>query len=98
ASHPSVPPRTAPEVAPAAAPSGVFVPFSRAKSLAPSLQGKRTEMSAFRKPSRFISSTAVSTCCFVENIPNTAEFAILFLPHSQCSDYVDNGCSQLHSA
>ena len=98
ASHPSVPPITAPDVAPAAAPSGAFVPFSRAKSFVPSFWGKRTEMSAFRKPSRFIASTAVSTCVLVEKIPKTTEFAILFLSsYAIVSDYFEDGCAQLHT-
>src|SRR4030095_14503918 len=90
---------TAPEVAPAAPPAEAFVPFSRAKSFVPSLWGKRTEMSAFRKPSRFIASTAVSTCVLVEKIPKTTEFAILFLSsYVIVSDYSNDDCAQLHTS
>jgi hypothetical protein len=51
---------------------------------------RRAKISAFRNPSRFISSTAVSTCSLVEKIPNTTEF--VRTTWAQVKSYVADFC------
>src|SRR3990172_7775858 len=57
----NAPPSTAPVPPPIAAPSGALVPLSWAKRLEPAFSGNRTEISVFRNPASFKTSTAFST-------------------------------------